>query len=99
METKRSEFDQVSAKVLIDALKARPASERKSIANAFRGGRYGAEFAERMFRRWAATLPCPQAVESYVYDCMLTAGFKHDFVKGIYYHPKSKTAAKFLAKN
>lgn len=99
MERKRPEFDQVSAKLLIDALKARPASERKSVANAFRGGRHGAEYAERMFRNWASTLPCPQAVESFVYDCMLTAGFKYDLVKGIYYHPKSKTAAKFLARN
>ena len=30
---------------------------------------------------------------------MLAAGFKYDLVKEIYYHPKSKTAAKFLAKN
>lgn len=99
MESKQAQLDPASAKALVDALKARPASERGKIANAFRGGRYGAEYAEQMFRNWSGTLPCVQAKESFVYDCMLAAGFKYDLLKEIYYHPKSKTAAKFLAKN
>ena len=99
MERKQAQLDPASAKAVVDALKARPASDRKKIADAFRGGRFGSQFAEQMFRNWGATLPCEQAKESFVYDCMLAAGFKYDLVKEIYYHPKSKTAAKFLAKN
>jgi hypothetical protein len=99
MESKPVQLDPASAKALVDALNARPASDRNKIANAFRGGRYGAEYAEQMFRNWGATLPCEAAKESFVYDCMLAAGFKFHLIKGIYYHPKSKTAAKFLAKN
>lgn len=99
MESKQAQLDPAAAKAVIDALKARPASDRKKIADAFRGGRFGSQFAEQMFRNWGATLPCEQAKESFVYDCMLAAGFKYDLVKEIYYHPKSKTAAKFLAKN
>ena len=81
-------MDQFSAKALLDNIRRIPGD--KSLADVFRGtgGRRGIEIAEDMFRWWGSDLGGVAATESFVYDCMIASGFKYDFLKEEYYHPK-----------
>lgn len=87
MEIKPVRVDQFSAKALTDAIKKMPKGP-ETLADVF--GRRNAAFAEDMFRDWGSSLGSEAATESFVYDCMIAAGFKFDMLTSRYYHPEGK---------
>jgi hypothetical protein len=87
VEIKPVQLDQFSAKALTDALKRMPVGP-ETLADVI--GRRNAAFAEDMFREWGSSLGSESATESFVYDCMVAAGFKFDLITSRYYHPDGK---------